>query len=81
MEVRRQASKELARIGLVDRRRIAQAIDGLARNPRPTGCRKLNGREGWRICVGVYRILYRIEEQRLLVMVVKVGHRKDAYRD
>jgi mRNA interferase RelE/StbE len=81
VEIRRQAAKELARIGLDDRRRIAIAVDGLSRNPRPAGCRKLQGREGWRIRVGVYRVLYRIEDLQLLVLVVKIGHRGDVYRE
>ncbi len=81
VEIRRQASKELSRIGLEDRRRIARAIEGLADNPRPPGCRKLRDREGWKIRVGDCRVLYQIEEGRLLVLVVKVGHRKDVYRE
>jgi mRNA interferase RelE/StbE len=81
VEIRKQASKELSRIGLEDRRRIGRAIEGLAEDPRPAGCRKLRDREGWRIRVGDYRVLYQIEEGRLVVVVVRVGHRKDVYRE
>lgn len=80
VEIRRQAVKELSRIDRRDRRRIQQAIDGLAENPRPAESKKLRSRDGWRLRVGVYRILYRIEKERLLVLVVKIGHRRDVYR-
>jgi mRNA interferase RelE/StbE len=80
IEIQRQAVKELDRVGLKDRKRIQSAIDGLAQDPRPAGSKKLRNREGWRIRVGVYRILYKVEEQRLFVLVVRIGHRKDAYR-
>jgi mRNA interferase RelE/StbE len=56
------------------------AIESLAQNPRPQGCRKLTGQELWRIRVGSYRIVYQIEDDRLLVLVIKIGHRKDIYR-
>ena len=80
VEIRRQAVKELSRIDRRDRERILQAIDGLAENPRPAGSKKLRSRDGRRLRVGVYRILYRIEEERLLVLVVKVKHRRNVYR-
>ena len=80
VEIRRQAVKELSRIDRRDRERIQQAIDGLAENPRPAESKKLRSRDGWRLRVGVYRILYRIEKERLLVLVVKIGHRRDVYR-
>ncbi len=80
VEIRRQAVKVLSRIDRRDRRRIQQAIDGLAENPRPAESKKLRSRDGWRLRVGVYRILYRIEKERLLVLVVKIGHRRDVYR-
>lgn len=57
-------------------RRILQ----LAENPRPPDSKKLSGYDRYRIRQGVYRILYEIENDRLVVYVVKVGHRKDVYR-
>lgn len=80
IEFRRQAAKQLSRLGRQDQERIAKAIDELAKNPRPASSRQLRGREGWRIRVGVYRILYRIEDERLLVLVLKIGHRREVYR-
>jgi mRNA interferase RelE/StbE len=74
-----------ARRGLADlkgdmHQRVREAIVGLATNPRPTGCMKLTGREGWRIRVGDYRILYTINDDARLVTVVDVGHRREIYR-
>jgi mRNA interferase RelE/StbE len=62
-------------------RQIINNIRGLAQNPRPQGCKKLQGyKELYRIPSGNYRIVYTIKEKNLLVFVVRVGHRKDIYR-
>ena len=62
-------------------RRLDPAILALADNPRPPGCLKLSGADSlWRIRVGDYRIVYSIHDDRLLVLVVRVAHRKDVYR-
>jgi mRNA interferase RelE/StbE len=63
-----------------DLQRIVSRISKLANNPRPPGCEKLSGQEKYRIRQGRYRIVYSIEDQDLIVHVVKVGHRKDVYR-
>lgn len=63
-----------------DRQRIVGRISKLADNPRPPGCEKLSGQEKYRIRQGRYRIVYAIEDQDLIIYVVKVGHRKDVYR-
>lgn len=61
--------------------RIARAIDGLEFEPRPKGCEKLKGADNlWRIRVGDYRVVYTIEDARLIVLVVKIGHRREIYR-
>ena len=62
------------------RQRIVARIECLADDPRPQGCEKLSGREKYRVRQGVYRILYTIEDDRLVVCVVKVGHRSSVYR-
>ena len=80
VEIQRKALKELRGINRQDRRRIVKAIDGLAEDPRPAGCKKLTDSEDWRIRVGACRIVYRIEDQRLLVLVVRIAHRSDVYR-
>ena len=75
------AIKELRRLSRQDQRRIAHAIDQLAENPRPPGSIHLRNRDGWRIRVGTYRVIYSIEDERLLVLVVKIGHRREVYRE
>ena len=60
---------------------IEQRMLALAENPRPPGCKKLKDTEGnWRIRVGVYRILYEIDDSRATVTVLRIGHRKEIYR-
>jgi mRNA interferase RelE/StbE len=63
-------------------RRIVHAIDGLATNPRPAGAHALQSEDAsiLRIRVGDYRILYTIEDKALLVLVIRVRHRRDVYR-
>jgi len=58
---------------------ILIAIENLAKNPRPQGYKKLKGREGYRIRVGNYRIIYEIFDEILLIDVIDLGHRKDIY--
>jgi mRNA interferase RelE/StbE len=75
------AVKEIEAIALKkDRRRIVDRIGKLAEKPRPPGCEKLSGQDKYRIRQGRYRIVYSIEDQDLVVYVVKVDHRKDVYR-
>ena len=61
-------------------RRILDAIDGLSTNPRPPGCKKLTSTNLYRLRSESYRIVYEINEVEVVVIVVKVGHRKDVYR-
>lgn len=80
VNILRVAQKQLARIDQVQRKRIIDAIFKLAEHPRPSGCRKLTGRPAWRIRVGPYRVIYEIHDNRLVVLVVTIGDRKDVYR-
>jgi mRNA interferase RelE/StbE len=57
-----------------------QRIRAFADDPRPAGCKKLSDRERYRVRQGAYRSIYDIEEPRLIVLVVKVGHHRDVYR-
>ena len=63
-----------------DRRRIVRAIRSFAADPRPAGCRKLSGKDKYRIRCGQYRIVYAVRDAVLVVTIVKVGHRRDVYR-
>lgn len=79
LTIKPKAIKALEKINEPDYSHIKTAIYGLADNPRPQGCKKLKGREGWRIRVGDYRIIYDIFDKTLTVDVVNFGHRKDIY--
>ena len=79
--IKPSAIKDIEAIPLKkDRRRIVDRISKLAENPRPPGCEKLSGQDKYRLRQGRYRIVYSIEDQNLVVNVVKVAHRKDVYR-
>ena len=76
----RAAEKDLLRLMRSDRKRVLEAIQSLADDPRPHGCKNLVGGEGHRIRVGVYRVTYCIDDANAKVEVRSVLHRKDAYR-
>lgn len=78
--IKPSAAKELESVPKRDRQRIVQRIQALAGNPRPMGCEKLGGREQYRLRQGRYRIIYSISDHEQTVRVVKVAHRKEAYR-
>jgi len=72
--------RELKNIPKTDLKKILSRIERLASDPRPTGSQKLTGFELYRVRQGQYRIVYSIQDNELLIHVVKVGHRKDVYR-
>ena len=74
------AIKELQKIPKRDVNRIIDKIRSLSSNPRPTGCEKLSADEKYRIRQGRYRIVFSIEDNQLIVLVIKIGHRKDVYK-
>ena len=79
--IKRSAAKEIEAISRKkDRQRIVRKIRQLAEDPLPPGCQKLSGRDRYRIRQGPYRIVSSIEDDRLIVYVVMVGHRSDVYR-
>lgn len=80
VQIERPAQKALARIAQADQDRIIARIESLADDPRPSGVRKLTGREAWRIRIGNYRVIYEIDDDRLVVLVVQIGHRSSVYR-
>lgn len=78
--IKPSAVKEIENISRKsDRRRIVERIAALAIDPRPPGSQKLSGRDRYRLRQGPYRIIYSIQDDVLVVFVVKVGHRKDVY--
>ena len=58
---------------------IFEAISLLENEPRPSGCKKLQGRDGFRIRIGNYRVIYEINDNELVIDVITLGHRKDIY--
>ena len=78
--IKPSAVKEIESLPKKDRSRIIQKIKGLAADPRPPGCEKLTGEDKYRIRQGRYRIVYSITDIELIVIVVKVGHRRDIYK-
>ncbi len=80
IEIKRSAAKELEKIQGKTREQIVERIRSLAKDPRPPHAKKLSGEEKYRIRQGDYRILFRIHDQIVTVVVVKIGHRRDVYR-
>jgi mRNA interferase RelE/StbE len=78
---RKSVAKDLAPIPTRDAQRIIAVIGKLADDPRPPQSKKLSGSDKYRLRCGVYRVLYEIQDDVLVVCVVKVGHRKEVYRD
>ena len=79
IELRPAAVRALRNLDPQIRRRVQGAIALLAQEPRPPGARALKGRAGLRVRVGDYRIIYTVEDDVLLVVVVTLGHRRDVY--
>lgn len=80
IEITPAAQRDLKKLRGPIRKRIRDAIDGLAEDPRPPGIRKLVDEDDlWRVRVGDFRIIYTIEDNRLLVLVVRVANRRDAF--
>jgi mRNA interferase RelE/StbE len=80
LHIIRRAQKELAQLPDGPYTQVRDSIRTLADNPRPHGCQKLTAREGWRVRVGNYRVIYDIDDKRKTVTVLHVGHRRDVYR-
>lgn len=80
VEVQRTAEKELARLPAQARERIAKALRTMVGDPFPRGFKKLKASDGYRIRVGQYRVLYRVDSAAHIIRVGVIGHRKTVYR-
>ena len=80
VQIKRSAAKELARIANSDRSRLVQAIDALAENPFKGSALKGELRGLRRIRIGDYRVVYEVQEDVLVVLVVRIAHRREVYR-
>lgn len=80
LEFKKSVSKDLRSLPKQDVRRILRRIDQLSDDPRGAGCKKLAGREYYRVRLGSYRILYEIFDNQLIIHVIKVGRRSAVYR-
>ncbi|AHF01182.1 plasmid stabilization protein [Thiomicrospira aerophila AL3] len=80
LEFKQSVAKDLRSVPNADVRRILNRIEQLAENPRAEGCIKLTGQDVYRVRVGLYRILYQIIDEVLVIDVIKVGHRSSVYK-
>lgn len=76
------ARKELRKLPQIAYVTIKNSIDALARNPRPVGVRKIvGGNNQWRLRIGVYRVIYTIIDNQLIIEIIRIAHRKDVYKN
>ncbi len=81
VEFAASARREFKALERAIQRRVATRIDALANQPFPPGAKKLQGeRDLYRLRVGDYRIIYRVDGKRVTVLILKIGHRRDVYR-
>jgi mRNA interferase RelE/StbE len=78
--IRHQAEKELSRLGHDDQKRVGRKLLLLESEPLPPGVKALQGRQGYRIRIGDYRVLYDLDEASKTVIITSIGHRRDVYR-
>ncbi|MFA5880080.1 MAG: type II toxin-antitoxin system RelE/ParE family toxin [Candidatus Margulisiibacteriota bacterium] len=80
IEFTSMAEKNFKNLDKITQKRIAKVIDSLETNPLPNKAKKLINSEYWRVRVGDYRIIYFIENNKVLVLIIKIGHRRDIYK-
>lgn len=81
VEFTSSAGRDFSKLNRAMQQRITAKVNGLADHPRPRGTEKLEGRENrYRIRVGDYRVIYEIQDDVLVVLIVRIGHRRDVYR-
>lgn len=79
--IKRSAVRELAEIPRKDLEKIVRRVRDLEQDPRPFGCRKLSGKDKYRLRQGDCRIVYAVDDSRRIVEIYKIGNRREIYRD
>ncbi len=79
IKIRKKAQKALSKIPSPFQKNIIKSIQTLSENPFTNQAKKLTGREGWRIRIGNYRVIYEVFDNELIVLVLNIGHRKNVY--
>lgn len=80
VELATNALKELKKLERKEQLRISGVLTSLSHNPLPPASAKLKGRDGYRIRVGDYRLIYKVDKTKLIILVIKIGQRADVYR-
>ena len=80
LQIKKSAEKELRKIPKRELIKIINKIQNLSEDPHPVGSIKLSNQEKYRLRIGNYRVLYKVEDNILTIFIIKVGHRKDIYR-
>ncbi|KPJ67717.1 MAG: hypothetical protein AMJ43_03550 [Coxiella sp. DG_40] len=80
LSIEKPALKTLKKIPKPYKQKIIETINMLKDNPKPLGAKKLVGRDGWRIRINDYRIIYITKESISTILVISIGHRKNIYR-
>ena len=81
LSFKKSVTKDLQNIPNKDVERILKCIESLCEDPRAEGCIKLSGQERYRVRQEIYRIIYEIHDSELIIIVVKVAHRSEAYKN
>ena len=79
--IKKSAAGELGKIPRKDLEKIVRRVRDLEQDPRPSGCRKLSGKDKYRLRQGDYRIVYAADDSRRIVEIYKIGNRREIYRD
>lgn len=77
--IEKSVQKKLDKITNPYQDKIINAIQDLSEHQRPSGVKKLSGRDAWRIRIGDYRVIYEIDDNRQIILIVNIDHRKDVY--
>jgi mRNA interferase RelE/StbE len=80
VDLKKSAAKQLENLPAFDREKILQALIELKTTPRPPGCKKLSGGDGWRIRSQNYRVIYDIDDAGWRILIQVIGHRREVYR-